>query len=274
MWSRLWSLDSWFSEPRVKTVKKLNPADYDQEKVEELNNLLFPNVSSIIQQTLVTKEDGNGSLESTLLNVNRNLASTPVCVLCSNLQYCKALNGLLIQEVYLPGNPDQLGTCRVYEDLGERIYNEIFGIGKTFRDSDQCKLIVMQYLCLMWGSDNLMYKSECHSCCEDVSDPNPNNRRVAPLYPCRSFCTQISQVCAYDKNYIQLCERIPCGESNDYCTPDPSLDNAVLATGLGCDFPVHANPYATGHAFRNTNPSAFNFICLFILIYIFTIMKQ
>ncbi len=273
MWSQLWSLATWSATPRVQTVKKLNPADYDQEKVEELNNLLFPNISSIIQQTITSKE-GAGSLESTLEDVNRNLASTPVCVLCSNLKYCRALNGLLIQEVYLPGNPDKLGTCTVYEDLGERMYSEIFGIGKTFRDSDQCRLIVMQYLCLMWGSDNLMYKSECHSCCEDVSDPNPNNRRVAPLFPCRSFCIQMAEVCAYDKNYIQLCERIPCGESNDDCTPDPSLDNAVLATGLGCDFPVHANPYATGYSSRNTKPSIINLVFLVLLIYMFTIMKQ
>lgn len=50
--------------------------------------------------------------------------------------------------------------------------------------------IVMQYLCLFYGSDNPMYTNECVNQ-EDVKDPNPANHKVAPRPPCRSFCVQV-----------------------------------------------------------------------------------
>lgn len=51
-------------------------------------------------------------------------------------------------------------------------------------------VIVLQYLCLFWGSDNSMYSNLCVYQ-EDKSDPDPLNHRVAPRPPCRSFCTQV-----------------------------------------------------------------------------------
>lgn len=51
--------------------------------------------------------------------------------------------------------------------------------------------IVMQYLCLFWGSDNSMYTNFCIYQ-EDVSDPNPINHKLSPRQPCRSFCVQVN----------------------------------------------------------------------------------
>jgi hypothetical protein len=61
------------------------------------------------------------------------------CVKCSNLKYCEILNQLIIQEVYYPNNLELRGTCSVIEQLAENMYSEIFGLGRTFRDTAQCR---------------------------------------------------------------------------------------------------------------------------------------
>ena len=114
---------------------------------------------------------------------------TAVCVICHGLSYCDVLNGLLVQEVYYP-KQDDLGTCSIIEALGIRMDQEIFGIGRTFRDSPQCRDIVMQYLCLFWGSQNDMYTNLCFWK-EDVSSPDPQLHKISPRPPCRSFCVQV-----------------------------------------------------------------------------------
>lgn len=112
-----------------------------------------------------------------------------VCVICHGLEYCDVLNGLLIEEVYYP-KQDELGTCSIIEALGIRMDSEIFGIGRTFRDTTQCRDIVMQYLCLFWGSQNDMYTNLCFWK-EDVSSPDPDQHKISPRPPCRSFCVQV-----------------------------------------------------------------------------------
>jgi hypothetical protein len=64
----------------------------------------------------------------------------------------------------------------------------------TLNSPNHCLLlpdIVMQYLCLFWGSDNSMYTNFCIYQ-EDVSDPNPINHKLSPRQPCRSFCVQVN----------------------------------------------------------------------------------
>ncbi len=79
--------------------------------------------------------------------------------------------------------------------------------------------MVMQYLCLFYGSDNDMYKNYCIYQ-EDVKDPNPANHKVAPRPPCKSFCVQIASVCANDPDFfIQTCNNIKCPPTQDECTP-------------------------------------------------------
>jgi hypothetical protein len=104
--------------------------------------------------------------------------------------YCSALNGYVVQEVYLPSNLNLQGTCNVIESLGRNMHREIFGPGKTFRDTPNCREIVLQYLCLFWGSDNNMYTNCCRYS-EVVTSLDPVNNIVAARPPCRSFCVQV-----------------------------------------------------------------------------------
>lgn len=76
--------------------------------------------------------------------------TTVPCVTCQGLKYCSNLNGYLIEEVYSPNDLIQRDTCAYLDSLGQRLNNEIFGQGRTFRDSAQCRSIVLQYLCLFW----------------------------------------------------------------------------------------------------------------------------
>lgn len=166
-----------------------------------------------------------------------------ICVICRGLEYCDALNGLLVQEKYYPEQNLELGTCSIIDGLGERMSNEIFGIGRTFRDTTQCRNIVLQYLCLFWGSQNDMYDNYCFWM-EDVSSPNPDEHQIAPRPPCRSFCVQIAEVCANSADFLHMCNYIACPPTEDECTPDPVVANEVVAAGIGCDMPSLANPYS------------------------------
>ena len=141
-------------------------------------------------------------------------------MICRDMAYCSALNGLQIEEVYLPNNLNDLGTCRVLDELGNKVKNEVFGNGRSFRDTTQCNDIVMQYLCLFYGSNNDMYRNHCIYQ-EDVSDSNPVNHKVAPRPPCRSFCVQVAEVCANDPKFMQLCNNIECLPMEDSCTLTP-----------------------------------------------------
>jgi hypothetical protein len=70
---------------------------------------------------------------------NLTADSEVVCVGCSSLSVCSALNGLSVQEVYYPKNADLKGTCAIIEQLGKRMSREIFGVGRTFRDTPDCR---------------------------------------------------------------------------------------------------------------------------------------
>lgn len=61
------------------------------------------------------------------------------CVVCRGLDACKIINGNLVQEVYYPKNPSFLESCHVLDALGKRMRSEIFGVGRTFRDTSQCR---------------------------------------------------------------------------------------------------------------------------------------
>lgn len=222
-------------------------SDRIRKKRTQMMQLLFPNQSSyphilaadhprVDERQLVTTTNGTVDL------------STVECTLCptSTMIYCKSLANLLIQEVYYPNGAasGQPGTCAVLESLGERIYNEIFGTGRAFRDTSQCRDIVMQYLCLFWGSNNDMYENLCIYK-EEVTSVNKLDHKVSPRPPCRSFCVQIAQVCANDPEYMLLCADIDCPPTEDACTPDPEISGKVLDAQIGCNLPFDTNPYAS-----------------------------
>lgn len=61
------------------------------------------------------------------------------CAVCTGLRQCKVLNGLMMEEVYYPKDPGRRETCNVVEALGRRVSLDIFGNGRTFRDTEQCR---------------------------------------------------------------------------------------------------------------------------------------
>jgi len=63
--------------------------------------------------------------------------------------------------VYYPDNADINGICEVLESRMDRLDTEIFGDERTFRDSETCRDVVYEYLCLFWASDSIMYKNDC-----------------------------------------------------------------------------------------------------------------
>jgi hypothetical protein len=99
----------------------------------QLKSLLFPNQSS-------------SSLSYNFDRFRRKLqiSKTPYtgsvpCTTCQGLQYCPILNTFMVQEVYFPSNTALRETCTVLDELGRRISSTIFGVGRTFRDTPQCR---------------------------------------------------------------------------------------------------------------------------------------
>lgn len=138
------------------------------------------------------------------------VADSVQCSNCQGLDKCSVLNGKLIEERYYASINLKYGTCVILESLGVRMDEEIFGKGRAFRDTPQCREIVMQYLCLFWGSQNSMYRNYCYWK-EDVSNPDPTQHVIAPRPPCRSFCVQVSHLTiiysslSHSKLYVSLC---------------------------------------------------------------------
>jgi len=171
-----------------------------------------------IRDTIFPNRSRDNFSSSRRLQYHSKPVSPVPCIICSNLRTCSALNGLLIQEKYYPNNLALLGTCYVLENLAVRVKGEIFGNGKTFRDTELCQQIVMEYLCLFWGSDNEMYTNLCIYQ-ESVSSGNPNQHIISPRPPCRSFCVQVADICANDPAYMGLCNEIACPPTEDECSP-------------------------------------------------------
>ncbi len=234
----------------TRSIRGQDARNDHRKHVEAMTELLFPHAKRS-REPLLQKYEKKGKVgsDSTALQpfdyakeAETHRSLTVPCVICRDMGFCSALNGFQIQEVYLPYNLNDLGTCKVLDALGEKVASEVFGNGRTFRDTPQCKDIVMQYLCLFYGSDNDMYTNECINQ-EDVSDSNPVNHKVAPRPPCRSFCVQVAEVCATDPKFMQLCYNIACPPMEDSCTPDPMVEGQVLAANIGCDMPYEINPY-------------------------------
>ena len=104
----------------------------------DIKNILFPNR---------TASDTSAAGPRRLKGV---YTTAVPCVTCQGLKYCSNLNGYLLEEVYSPNDLIQRDTCVYLDSLGQRLNNEIFGQDRTFRDTAQCRSIVLQYLCLFW----------------------------------------------------------------------------------------------------------------------------
>lgn len=190
------------------------------------------------------------------------------CVKCTAAQVptCNILRDRIVQETYYPDlSSTYTAKCEIIDQLANRLSGEIFGNGRTFRDTAQCRDIVMQYLCLFYGSNNPMYTNYCVYQEEDT-DPLPANKRFAPRPPCRGFCTQVMEVCANEPDLIDRCQQIACPPGADDlpvdnpfydpdriqdCTPDPELGGQKLNQLLSCERRWEQNPYfkAAGNTF-------------------------
>ncbi len=98
----------------------------------QLLELLFPNRTNIPQK--LSRE-----LDSTCYDCNNKQCICPKCVSCTTMSTCTSLIGHLVEEVYYPDNLEYKETCVVLDELGDRSKSAIFGPGRTFRDTDQCK---------------------------------------------------------------------------------------------------------------------------------------
>lgn len=53
----------------------------------------------------------------------------------------------------------------------------------------------------------------------------------------------MTEICANDPTYMQMCNEIACPPTGDACNPDPVINGQVTAAGIGCLVPTDANPY-------------------------------
>ena len=263
----------YLSTDAENSIRSYNAQEEHRDHVNALTALLFPH-AKVGTNPFERKGAIISNKEMSIIDTPyqsgeaRNLQQLYPCVICRDMSYCPRLNGFQIQEVYLPYNLNDLGTCKVLDALGEKVATEVFGNGRTFRDTPQCKDIVMQYLCLFYGSDNDMYTNNCINQ-EDVSDSNPINHKVAPRPPCRSFCVQVAEVCASDPKFMQLCYNIKCPPMQDSCEPDPKVAGQVLAANIGCDTPYNANPYFKKNSASSNYASPRHLILLSVSVVMF-----
>lgn len=106
-----------------------NPISRSKD-VEALVELLFPNR---------TAESSSDSRRLQVEKVPYNASNPVPCVICRGLKKCTILNGFLVQETYYPKNLNYRETCKVIDKFGARIEELVFGNGKTFRDTPQCR---------------------------------------------------------------------------------------------------------------------------------------
>ncbi|CAM9761368.1 unnamed protein product, partial [Pylaiella littoralis] len=167
-----------------------------------------------VQSTVTTKParsdwvaaaHGRG-LASSSANCGPMSSSDPCCIECFGLSYCDVLNGRKVEDKYFPGEPTILGSCENFEDRASRL--EVFGPSKTFRDTDACREMVIDYTCMWWGSENEMYDNRCGI--------------EAQVPPCRSFCVQLAKTCANNvMDWQELCRSIDCPPTDEECMPGP-----------------------------------------------------
>ncbi len=117
------------SEENVPSLFRFHRKLYPDNQLVALNEMLFPNKTGeakykLIRRLGIEKPAYNGSVP---------------CVICRDLTTCSILNGYQIEEVYYPKNLNYLETCKVIESFGKRIEKLVFGNGKTFRDTAQCR---------------------------------------------------------------------------------------------------------------------------------------
>jgi len=104
--------------------------------VDLLEQLLFPNQTASFED--IERHESRRRLDIVKPPYYPNV--TYLCTKCrfTPTDSCSILDNKLVEERYLPTNVEG-ETCKVIESFGARIKSESFGVGKTFRDTPQCR---------------------------------------------------------------------------------------------------------------------------------------
>lgn len=153
------------------------------------------------------------------LEENRCESATGLCCQrCDiDLEYCGVLTGKVVEDTYYFAERTDDGVCFDMDRRAGRL--DVFGPGKSFRDTPECRKLVRDYSCLWWASQNDAYDNNCATDFADV-----------PKRPCRSYCAQIAVQCANSLDYMDLCLGIACPPTEEDCEPGPEADT----TQRGC----------------------------------------
>ncbi|GMH75297.1 hypothetical protein TrVE_jg7504 [Triparma verrucosa] len=156
------------------------------------------------------------------------------CTNCNKekMKLCRKLGGKLLEDKYgrLKKGSEDDDSCTNLEQRAERL--DVFGKTKTFRDTPECRIMVYDYTCLWWGSDNAVYSNNCK---EDKELPD-GTKAEAAFQPCLSYCTQVANTCANRPDWIKLCQDGVICQAVD---STPCVEGPTEAAGSGCpDYPV------------------------------------
>jgi len=116
-----------------------NLLDTPIKSVVDLEQHLFPNRSLSGTSTPIYQQGGLRRLDANPTSIPTPSPFSYPCTVCRGLSACSILNGFMVEEVYYPNNLLYLETCKVLESLGKRMEGQIFGTGRTFRDTPQCR---------------------------------------------------------------------------------------------------------------------------------------
>jgi hypothetical protein len=112
--------------------RMITSSTFPKDQKAQLLDLLFPNRTNAPYNL-------KRELDSTCYDCTNTQCICPKCVSCTSMSTCTALIGHLVEEVYYPDNLEYKETCTVLDELGDRSKSAIFGSGRTFRDTSQCK---------------------------------------------------------------------------------------------------------------------------------------
>ena len=140
---------------------------------------------------------------------------------------------------------------------------DVFGPGKTFRDTFECREMVYDYTCLWWGSDNEVYRNRC----KEYSFNLINGEKIETTKrPCLSYCTQVAESCANRPDWMRVCDKIYCNDEagsgmDEDCTMGPSDSGTVM-----CDYHFRQSTYSSANRSAALGQSILAVIMIIMMI--------
>lgn len=103
----------------------------DETDVDRLEAYLFPNRTTMIKEAFGRRL----AIDKPTYDPNTKYP----CSYCKGMKNCEILEGKMLQETYLPKDTNAGEICKVVESLAERLAGEVFGQGRAFRDTPDCR---------------------------------------------------------------------------------------------------------------------------------------